>query len=210
MRLIQLLHHLFKTDELALKANYLVNDAHANTAPPSPTRSSPRQLLTDGDRDLRLISNSRSIKTKENRAATVAATAQWLGRGRLRARGPPGGPGFSQRERACALHILPSSSSCGPVMCFLTWGRAGWSAGVSRTGPWVVSQEPGRIRNWKLHHLTQQELTALFCVMGCCLLTLLSEWLAWMPLWALCCYMEAPEGPTCLSHDLFYIHNEIW
>lgn len=120
MRLIQLLHHLFKTDELALKANYLVNDAHANTAPPSPTRSSPRQLLTDGDRDLRLISNSRSIKTKENRAATVAATAQWLGRGRLRARGPPGGPGFSQRERACALHILPSSSSCGPVMCFLT------------------------------------------------------------------------------------------
>lgn len=37
-------------------------------------------------------------------------------------------------------------------MCFLTWGRAGWSADTSRTGPWVLNVLSGasRIKRPKL------------------------------------------------------------
>lgn len=77
----------------------------------------------------------------------------------------------------CAPH--PSyHSSCGPVMCFLTWGWAGWSADTSRTGPWVLSCLSGarRIMNRNLFIWHNMGGRAVLHP-ACCLLSLLSEWL---------------------------------
>lgn len=125
----------------------------------------------------------------------------------------PMGTDFSWRERAgcmCAPH--PSyDSSCGFVMCFLTCGWAGWSAGTSRTGPWVRSCLPGasRIINWNLFIWHSRGDHAILHE-GYCLLSLLSDWLAWMLMCAVYCYI----GHSCVFmrfwHYLFYIRSVIW
>lgn len=98
----------------------------------------------------------------------------------------------SLRERAGRMRAPHPSydSSCGSVMCFLTWGWTGWCAGTSRTSPWVHSCLSGasRIINRNLFIWHSRGDHAIMHE-AYCLLSLLSEWLAWMLMCAVYCFI---------------------
>lgn len=100
---------------------------------------------------------------------TVTAPLKSLGKSGVQSTGP--WAWTSVREwTGCMPAPHPSyDSSCGSVMCFLTWGWAGWSAGTSRTGPWALGCPSGAKQDYRLKpfHLTRQN-TAIVCY-HCCL-----------------------------------------
>lgn len=90
-----------------------------------------------------------TVKTKQQ-----SASEQWRPlQSNLSTVKPPGPWAWtSLREGAgCIRASHPSyDSSCGSVMCFLAWGWTGWTAGTSRTSPWVLSCLSGASRITKL------------------------------------------------------------
>lgn len=120
-----------------------------------------------------------SIKTKQNALEQWQSLQSSLAEHSVVYR--PMGMVFSERASERVARALPHpsyDSSRGSVMCFLTRGWAGWSAGTSRTGPWVRRCLSGAssIINWNLFIWRSRGDHAILHE-AYCLLSLLSEWL---------------------------------